>query len=541
MKSKFFLCLLVIFSLLVFSLCSIYAASKTETAISDVSHSFSGDDLVLTWTPLTQTGDVSIYVSKDNGQVYWHLGSVPISDSTYTYSYRNNCPVGKELLFNFRIHEDYTGYKYNIVLSWDVECKFEFEDVVIYEDEPTNSDVTLSINETETEPESIAVEEESSSYLDKSSWYSEWNQQEMLSNWFTREKNNAYKFAYTYWLTSAETIESANMEWEITRAAMAKMMANFAKNILKKQPDTNKTCSFEDVSNELDAKYANWITESCQLWIMWVWITKFRPQNNVLRAEFWTVLSRLMFWIDDGDPYYEPHLRRLKEEWIISNNDPVKVEKRGNVLLMLMRSALSITKEKQVPVINNIIKEPEPQNNITNKEPENEKEEIKRDIPDSVEISDELLKKYNYTEYDKDMKFDEGYNYPFPTDLSDKEQVTKYYNAVKDNLRNIIWYINVENPENGRWVVSNETMLRYSKEYMFRIDGVLDNMDKWGKSCALAHFSLQDALFFWYKWLDGWCHNMSCDMNYNLESSFIKYCEYPTEENAKFNAYNYNS
>jgi hypothetical protein len=38
---------------------------------------------------------------------------------------------------------------------------------------------------------------------------------------------------------------------------MAKMMANFAKNILKKQPDTNKTCSFEDVSNELDAKYAN--------------------------------------------------------------------------------------------------------------------------------------------------------------------------------------------------------------------------------------------------------------------------------------------
>jgi hypothetical protein len=103
-----------------------------------------------------------------------------------------------------------------------------------------------------------------------------------------------------------------------------------------------------------------------------------------------------------------------------------------------MRSALNITKEKQVPVINNIRKEPEPQNNITNKEPENEKEEIKRDIPDSVKVSDELLKKYDYTEYDKDMKFDEGYNYPFPADLSDKEQITKYYNAVKDNLRNII-------------------------------------------------------------------------------------------------------
>jgi hypothetical protein len=38
---------------------------------------------------------------------------------------------------------------------------------------------------------------------------------------------------------------------------MAKMMANFAKNILKKQPDISKKCSFEDVSNELDEKYAN--------------------------------------------------------------------------------------------------------------------------------------------------------------------------------------------------------------------------------------------------------------------------------------------
>ena len=76
--------------------------------------------------------------------------------------------------------------------------------------------------------------------------------------------------------------------------------------------------------------------------IMWIWIDNFRPYENVTRSEFWTILSRLVFWVSDWIPYYQTHLNTLKSNWIMNNIDPSKIEKRGNVLLMLMRTASNI-------------------------------------------------------------------------------------------------------------------------------------------------------------------------------------------------------
>jgi hypothetical protein len=82
------------------------------------------------------------------------------------------------------------------------------------------------------------------------------------------------------------------------------------------------------------------VTLACQLGIMWVWITDFRPFDPVVRAEFGTALSRLLFGLEDGeDKYYTTHLAKLKEAWIISNDDPTLEELRWYVMLMLMRSA----------------------------------------------------------------------------------------------------------------------------------------------------------------------------------------------------------
>jgi hypothetical protein len=94
------------------------------------------------------------------------------------------------------------------------------------------------------------------------------------------------------------------------------------------------------VPAELDAEYANGVTLACQLGIMWVWITDFRPFDPVVRAEFGTALSRLLFGLADGEEaYYTTHLAKLKEAWIIKNDDPTLEELRGYVMLMLMRSA----------------------------------------------------------------------------------------------------------------------------------------------------------------------------------------------------------
>ena len=162
---------------------------------------------------------------------------------------------------------------------------------------------------------------------------------EKNDNKYSEEFNQAYQFAYKNWITTKNTIESANMNWNLTRIAMAKMLSQYAINVLWQTPDYTKVISFSDVTNELDEKYDNWVTLAYQLWIMWIWINNFRPNDKVTRAEFWTALSRMLYWIENGvDNYYSTHLNKLQSEWIVTNINPEMQEKRWYVMIMLMRS-----------------------------------------------------------------------------------------------------------------------------------------------------------------------------------------------------------
>jgi hypothetical protein len=67
------------------------------------------------------------------------------------------------------------------------------------------------------------------------------------------------------------------------------------------------------------------------------------PNKKISRAEFGTVLSRLLYgtlynsWI----PYYANHLQALKEHWIMTQitNPEKQIELRQRVRLMLMRAS----------------------------------------------------------------------------------------------------------------------------------------------------------------------------------------------------------
>ena len=156
-------------------------------------------------------------------------------------------------------------------------------------------------------------------------------------NNYSEEFQKAYDFAYKNGITTMDSIDKANMNGYITRAEMAKMISNYAKNILWKTPDTTKSCLF--LNSNVSADLVQYMTESCQLWLMWQWITDFRPNDYVTRAEFWTVLSRMLYWTPDWeDVYYSSHLYWLKARWIITNDDPNLQEVRWYVMLMLMRS-----------------------------------------------------------------------------------------------------------------------------------------------------------------------------------------------------------
>ena len=163
-----------------------------------------------------------------------------------------------------------------------------------------------------------------------------------LKDGYSQEFIDAYNFARKNNITTKDTIREADMDAPLTRIAMAKMLSQYAINVLWKTPDTTKVVpAFPDVSAQLDADYDNGVTLAYQLWIMWIWIENFRPFAEVTRAEFGTALSRMLFCLEDGEwnEWYSTHLAQLIEEKIITNDNPNLKELRGYVMIMLMRSA----------------------------------------------------------------------------------------------------------------------------------------------------------------------------------------------------------
>ena len=163
---------------------------------------------------------------------------------------------------------------------------------------------------------------------------------------YSTEFQQAYEFAKWNGITTMPTIQKANMEWKLTRIAMAKMLSQYAMNVLWQKPANIVTPKFNDVTDKMDTDYDDGVTLAYQLWIMWQnmpW-NNFRPNDEVTRAEFATALSRMAYWTSDGEykwtwKYYIHHMEKLVKEWIITKDDPNMKELRGYVMIMLMRSA----------------------------------------------------------------------------------------------------------------------------------------------------------------------------------------------------------
>ena len=135
------------------------------------------------------------------------------------------------------------------------------------------------------------------------------------------------------------TIKQANMTWMLTRATMAKMIVNYAINVLGKTLNTWAVCTFTDTAGQ-STEMQDYIIKACQLWLMWIGKTTFTPKSIVTRAQLWTVLSRLLYATpESGSPYYLVHLNTLKDKWVITNTTPTSTEKRVYLMLMLMRAA----------------------------------------------------------------------------------------------------------------------------------------------------------------------------------------------------------
>ena len=169
----------------------------------------------------------------------------------------------------------------------------------------------------------------------------------IVSTWtkpwlYSAEEIAAYLWALYNWITTKPTIQAAKMDGSILRRDLAKMIAQYAVNVLKKDVKNTSNCVFLDVPKDKDL--LSYVNTVCQLWLMGKNTGQlFDPGAIVTRAQFWTILSRLLRWstFDGvGDARYKSHLMALQKQWIMTKIDiPTMHEKRWLVMLMLYRTS----------------------------------------------------------------------------------------------------------------------------------------------------------------------------------------------------------
>ena len=164
---------------------------------------------------------------------------------------------------------------------------------------------------------------------------------------YNQELIDAYTWAKWEWITSMPTIEDARMDEWITREELAKMMVVYMSKVLWKQPVISKTAKYKDVSVKTRGQELyDYIQLSYQYQIMgidanWKALRYFNPTRKVSRAEFATVLSRVLYgdkYNQEWKKYYEKHIQALQKAGILTNTTPTIKEVRWWIMLMLYRS-----------------------------------------------------------------------------------------------------------------------------------------------------------------------------------------------------------
>ncbi len=153
-----------------------------------------------------------------------------------------------------------------------------------------------------------------------------------------------YAYAYDKWLTTMNSINNANLYGNLTKIALAKIMVQYATNVLWLIPNESISCELpSDVTAALNSLYDNAYTKLCQL-RMTLETWDFQPFAIWTYADFWTWLSRalnannpeLLNELNNESPYYSWHLNWLKREWIFSQNNPTQSAIRWYVFVTLM-------------------------------------------------------------------------------------------------------------------------------------------------------------------------------------------------------------
>ncbi len=157
---------------------------------------------------------------------------------------------------------------------------------------------------------------------------------------YTQEQQEAYQWAYKNKITTQPNIQSARLNWMITRQALSKMIVNYLENVAEVKSSNLDFCSFTD-ENKITNDLKYYTKKVCAYKIMWTNKSTFKPTQTINRAQLWTVLSRILWGNEynaEGKWYYVFHLNALKQKWVMDDiKNPKNYVTRWDVLIMLKR------------------------------------------------------------------------------------------------------------------------------------------------------------------------------------------------------------
>lgn len=189
------------------------------------------------------------------------------------------------------------------------------------------------------------------------SWTTTWDKKmsaiELLDPaWLTKAYGNeeiidAYQWAYNHDITTLAPLDNAMPDGYVLRGHMAKMVVNYALNVLWWELPTElpKECKWRDSDSTWESdEIKDYAIKSCALGLMGIDMNYFYPNMKVSRAQFGTILSRLLYGkkYAGWDPYYKNHLNALKKNGIMTQigNPESRLELRQRVWVMLLRASM---------------------------------------------------------------------------------------------------------------------------------------------------------------------------------------------------------
>ncbi|MBP6911142.1 hypothetical protein KBC03_06210 [Patescibacteria group bacterium] len=135
----------------------------------------------------------------------------------------------------------------------------------------------------------------------------------------------AYNRAKTNAITTLPAYDEKALYAPIARVELARMLVVFSKTVLGKVVTDRPVCQIENYKDyaNISLSLRPYVQDACDLSIMGVSTTGaliewFKPYSTVTRAEFGTVLSRMLYGsgydTNNSEEWYLPHLEALSRD-----------------------------------------------------------------------------------------------------------------------------------------------------------------------------------------------------------------------------------